>query len=51
MSPTGSHFANINILGADYGDPFRFWSIYHGNGKVKSVFEDSWAGAKELQKL
>jgi hypothetical protein len=48
MSPQNSHFADINLLGSDFCDLFKFMPLYLGNGKVKYVFMDRWAGAKEL---
>jgi hypothetical protein len=51
MLPLKSHFADINILGSDFCDNFKFMPLYLGNGKVKFVFKDRWAGAKEVFKL
>jgi hypothetical protein len=51
MSPRKSHFADINILGSDFCDNFKFTPLYLGGGRVKYVFLDRWAGAKEVFKL
>jgi len=48
MSPARSHFVDINILGSDFCDAFKFTALYLGGGKVKYFFKDRWAGAKEL---
>ena len=48
MSPKKSHFADINILGSDFCDNYKFWPLFRGQGKVTYVFEDRWEGAKEL---
>jgi len=44
MSPQKSHFADINLLGADFCNAFKFRALYLGNGKVKFLFKDRWNG-------
>ena len=51
MSPQNSHFADVKILGSDFCDSFKFSPLFLGGGKVKYVFTDRWAGAKEAFKL
>jgi hypothetical protein len=34
MSPKKSHFADINILGADFCDNYKFTLRFRGHGKV-----------------
>jgi len=48
MSPEKSHIADINLLGGDFCDAFKFTAWYRGNRKVIFFFEDRWAGAKEM---
>jgi hypothetical protein len=47
MSPRNSHFADVNILGADFCDYFKFTAMYLGEGKVKYFFKDRWNGLKQ----
>ena len=48
MSPKQSHFADVNLLGSDFCDNYKFTALYLGNGKVKYFFKDRWNAAKEL---
>ena len=47
MSPWKSHFADLNILGSDFCNAFKFTPMYLGNEKVKYFFKDRWDELKE----
>ncbi|KIX03490.1 uncharacterized protein Z518_07043 [Rhinocladiella mackenziei CBS 650.93] len=49
MSPVDSHFADVNTLGMDYCDTYKFNAMFLGNGRAKYYFMDRWAGAKALK--
>ncbi|KIX01840.1 uncharacterized protein Z518_09567 [Rhinocladiella mackenziei CBS 650.93] len=48
MSPPTSHFAEINVLGADFCDNFKFTPWFRGKGRVTYIFEDRCDKVKKL---
>jgi len=51
MSPPKSHFADINLLGADFCDTFKFLLLFLGNGKVslRPMFQTASRSHSKLQ--